>query len=353
MDTALAGPLGLALAEPVALGDQIVGDLYTAVCGIGWWKAYPDLDRQTRILLSDYLVACARAVPDNLVEAEAERLELDHAVEDFRQWLSRGVADSQRSTVEPAQSPYEELSSRRAGTHLAGALRAWGSALDCVGGCIIGVTGLSANLVRADMDTARKSLAKHSPGNQVLEQLQADLEQAEVTAGPAGWRDWLLGMRNTVVHRGRRTVTWGSNLDKSGVTDFSLRLPIAPDLTEVDAVVQAGGVMAATFSAPADALLGELSKTVGPYISDACRVLAELWRKRRADPTLLPQSPAQWKPPQGLITPPVFRGFPHLVPPPSVVTTLGVSPEGERRLRAAALTEPDTTDIRPNFRVWS
>jgi len=58
----VAGPLGLNLATSVALGDEIIGDLDSVSYGIGWWKAYPDLDRQTRILLSDYLVACARAI---------------------------------------------------------------------------------------------------------------------------------------------------------------------------------------------------------------------------------------------------------------------------------------------------
>jgi hypothetical protein len=92
----VAGPLGLNLATSVALGDEIVDDLDKAVHGIGWWKAYPDLDQQTRILLSDYLTACARAIPDNLVEAQVERLEHDHAAEDFRKWLSRGVTAGER-----------------------------------------------------------------------------------------------------------------------------------------------------------------------------------------------------------------------------------------------------------------
>jgi hypothetical protein len=97
----VAGPLGLNLATSIALGDEIVDDLDKAIHGIGWWKAYLDLDQQTRILLSDYLAACARAIPDNLVEAQVERLELDNAAEDFRQWLSRGVTAGERSTVEP------------------------------------------------------------------------------------------------------------------------------------------------------------------------------------------------------------------------------------------------------------
>jgi hypothetical protein len=349
----LAGPLGLNLVNSVQLGDEIYGDLDVSVYGIGWWKAYPDLDRKTRILLSDYLVACARAVPDNLVEAHVERLELDHAIEDFRQWMNRGMGPAGRSTVEAPQNPYEDLSNYRVRTHLAGALRAWGSALDCVGGCIIGVAGLPSNLIKADLDTALKSLGRQSSGNQILAQLQSDLEQAEASAGPAGWRDWLLGMRNTDVHRGRRTVTWSANSDGNEITDFSIRLPIQPNLTEVDAIVQAVGILGATFTAPSADMLNELTKTVGAYVNDACAILIELWRKRRATPGLLAQSPDQWKQPPGLITPSAFRGFPVLSPPASQITSLGVSPEGERRLRAAALLEPDAADRRPDPSVWS
>lgn len=42
----VAGPLSLNLATSVALGDEIVDDLDKAVHGIGWWKAYSDLDRR-------------------------------------------------------------------------------------------------------------------------------------------------------------------------------------------------------------------------------------------------------------------------------------------------------------------
>jgi len=56
--------------------------------------------------------------------------------------------------------------------HLAGVLRAWGSALACVGGCIVGVAGLPASLVRADLKTARL-LAKAEPGQR----------RAQATAG--------------------------------------------------------------------------------------------------------------------------------------------------------------------------
>jgi hypothetical protein len=348
----LADPLGLNLRNSIQLGDEIFEDLDVITYGIGWWKAYSDLDKQTRILLSDYLLACVRAIPDNLVEAEIELLELDHAIEDYRNWMNRGIENNDRYTVEPPRNPYEELSNRRVRTHLAGALRAWGSALDCVGGCIIGVTGIPGDLVKADMYTARESLQKHCPGDSLLEQLQVSLEKAEMGAGPTGWRDWLLGMRNTVVHRGRRTVTWSGNLGAGEVLDFDLRLPIAPDRTEVDAVILSGGVIAATFKAPAADMLDELSKTVGTYINDVCGLLENLWSKRRADPGLLAQSPKQWKQPNKLITPPSFRGFPRLSPQASAIISYGASPEEDRRMRAAAL-RVEGNDIKPDPRIWS
>jgi len=46
---------------------------------------------------------------------------------------------------------------------------------------------------------------------------------------------------------------------------FDLRLPIAPDRTEVDAVVLSGGVIAATVKAPATDMPNELGKTGGSY----------------------------------------------------------------------------------------
>jgi hypothetical protein len=348
----LAGPLGLDLRKSVQLGDEILGDLDVTTYGIGWWRAYSDLDSQTRILLSDYLLTCARAIPDNLIEARVELLELDHAIEDYRNWMNRGGDANGQYTIAAAESPYEELSNRRVRTHLAGALRAWGSALDCVGGCIVGVTGVPAHLVKADMYTAQEALHKHSPGDQLLEQLQTSLEKVEMDAGPTGWRDWLLGMRNTVVHRGRRTVTWSGNFGAKEVLDFDLLLPIAPDRTEIDAIILSGGVIAATFKASAAEILNELSKTVGTYVNEACGLLENLWSTRRANPGLLAQSPKQWKQPPGLITLPSFRGFPHMTPQGGMITSYAVSPEEHRRIRAAAL-RTDGDDIKPDPGIWS
>jgi hypothetical protein len=348
----LAGPLGLDLRKPVQLGDEIVADLDSRVYGIGWWQEYQDIDTKTRIFLSDYLVACARAVPGNLVEARVEHLELNHAEDDYRKWMERGVKPDGKFAFKPPRGPYEELSYLRVETHLAGMLRAWGSALDCVGGCIIGVAGLPADLVRADLKTARDSLRAPAQGSLVLRQLQADLERAEAQAGPPGWREWLLGMRNTVVHRGRRTVTWSSVVDATGLTGFTLRLPVSPEMTDVKGAVSADGYIAASFAAPAAEMLDQLGSTVGTYISDACGILGDLWRKRRADPALLAQSPRQRSPPRAAAPEPVFHGFPNLTQTPDP-TTVDVGTEAAARLNAAALTARSEADIKPDPKVWA
>lgn len=350
----LAGPLSLDLADAVALGDAILADLDSEVYGIGWWSAYPSLDRKTRILVSDYLAACARAVPDNLVEARIERLELDHAVDDFRTYLERGIRPGKPLQMKAPRGAYDELAQRRAMTHLAGMLRAWGTVLDCLGGCIVGVAGLPTNLVLADMGTARKKLEKLSPGNPVLKRLQDELDQAETDAGPPGWREWLLGMRNTVVHRGRRIATWSGDVDRTGLVGFSLQLPVSPDLTEVDAITRAGGQIAATFTAPAADLLDRLGQSVGAYTSAVSRILTRLWQKRRDDPTLLAQDPSQWKQAEGIISPvPVFRGYPGIETPRTEITSLDLGLEVYQRLQAAGLTTPDVSELRPDPKVWS
>jgi hypothetical protein len=160
-------------------------------------------------------------------------------------------------------------------------------------------------------------------------------------------------MRNTFVHRGRRTNFWVGDSDDGTADSLSLRLPLAPNLTDVDAIVQAVGFIAATFPVPATDLLGEVSKTVGTFVAEACGALTGLWRDRRTDPSLLPQSSEQWKQPEGLLTLPTFRGYPSLAQPPALSTSLGLSPEGARRLAAAALLHPMNNDRGPDPTVWT
>lgn len=351
----LADPLGLNLADAIALGDAIVSDLDPSVRGISWWSTYTDIGRQERILISDYLVACARNVPSSLVEAKIEHLEFNHAIEDFGREFGRRLNIRSNGVVNyrPPRGPFDDLAQHRVNTHMAGMLRAWGTALDGVGSCLIGVAGLSSDLKKADIGTAWTALTKASPNIPRLAKLYADFQQAETDAGPSGWRQWLQDMRNTVVHRGRRTTTWSGESSEAGLNDFMLRLPSSPDLSDVEGAVYAGGQMAAVFASPGVQMMEHLATCVNAYVSSASKILLDLWTERRASPALLSQDPKQWKKAVKVILPlPTFRGFPDLAVPPAA-TTLDVGSETATRLHAAALAWRSESDIKPDPQVWS
>lgn len=350
-DRRLNDSLGLGIGFVIDLGDLLRDDLDPSKHGIGWWEVYKDIDAKTRIFISDYLVSCARDVATNLLEAYAYRLEFDHALEDFKAYMARGISKNKTVIPEP-RGMYEELSYFRVSAHLVGVLRAFGSALDCLGGCIVGVAGLPIDIVRTSHATATDSLSAQGATITRLGQLHSDLLQCESSAGPAGWTDWLVAMRNTVVHRARRIVAYSIDRGVGGQVSMELLLPQAPELTEVEGWIYAGGYVASQFQAPADDFLTELAKTVNSYADCAARLLIDLWRDRQANPSLIVQPVKQWKNPKGVINPvPAFGGYPVSITT-SQVTGVGVANETAIRLTAAALTDQGQNDIRPSSTVW-
>jgi hypothetical protein len=144
----------------------------------------------------------------------------------------------------------------------------------------------------------------------LLSRLYDDLLRCEADAGPEGWIPWLVGMRNTVVHRARRVVTFNVNRGPGGQVDLELLLPRSPELTEVEAWIHAGGQVASHFEVPADAFLTKLAASVHGYLDGAARLLITLWAERKADPSLITQPVRQWKEPASIISPvPSFGGF--------------------------------------------
>jgi hypothetical protein len=149
-DRRLNDELGLGVGSVIDLGDTLRDDLDTSSYGIGWWSSYPALSRKTRIFISDYLVASARDVATNLLEAHAYRLEFDHALDDFKEYMKRGIRRNS-AVIPPPRGLYDDLSYFRISAHLVGMLRAFGSTLDCLGGCIVGVAGLPTDIVRTSL----------------------------------------------------------------------------------------------------------------------------------------------------------------------------------------------------------
>ncbi|MFJ8582620.1 hypothetical protein [Micromonospora sp. NPDC093277] len=239
--------------------------------------------------------------------------------------------------------------------HFVGILRALGSALDCLGACLVGVAALPTPLVKADWNKALDVLRKRGV-DPVQVALLDDIEKAIVDVGPWGWVGWLLAMRNTDVHRGRRVVTFDTVFGGRGeLVGFMMKLPRVPELTEVEAWVDAGGYVSAYFDAPADELIADITTSVHTLIESVSELLIALWARRRANPGLLPQPVEQWKPATQLITGlGRFAGYPKdPVTTESDVTGFGVSDEMLRRISAAGLGVKDSGDLKPSPRVWN
>ena len=351
-DHRLNDELRLGIGSVIALGDLLRSDLDVSAYGIGWWADYAALNRKARIFISDYLLACARDVATNLLEGYAYRLEFDHALADFEEYMRRGIRKN-ATVIPPPRGQYDDLSYFRVTAHLAGILRAFGSALDCLGGCIVGVAGLPADIVRTSLHQAKESLRGQCSGSNRLSRLYDDLLQCETDAGPEGWISWLVGMRNTVVHRARRVVTFNTNRGPGGHVDFALFLPRSPELTEVEAWIYAGGHVASQFEVPAGEFLTRLAASVHSYVDAAAGLLMALWAERKAAPSLIEQSPRQWKEPTGIIKPvPSFGGF-DIPAVAGKVSGVGVSNELALRLDAAGLADLGPDDVRPSPAVWS
>ena len=187
----------------------------------------------------------------------------------------------------------------------------------------------------------------------VLENLQAALVAAESQAGPDAWREWLVAMRNTVVHRGRHISSWTIEVNDAGVDGFGLKLPVSPEFTEVDRLIRTGGAIASNFEASAGEFLDKMQDAVVTYVEQSCAALTRLWRARRADPALVVQSPKQWRQSSKLIVPvPQFQGF---VPNSSggPVTAMGAGSEATLRLQAAGMVPVEGRNWWPDPKVWS
>ena len=190
------------------LAEQVTGDLDPRTYGAGWWHGH--LDPPRRVLIADQLVLDVRSVARNLLEATLHRLEAEQAwaewEERFRGHLRAG---GDPSRLPPPRCPADELPFCQAGLHVAGVFRAVGSALDCLAGALIGVAALPMPILRADFHGTRRKLAnKLRSQHPEWERLHQHLEGVIAQAGPAGWLDWAIDMRNMLVHRGRHvTIT--------------------------------------------------------------------------------------------------------------------------------------------------
>ena len=303
----LAAALNVDLPVWHALASEIIEDLDGESLGIGWWVPNPGTSR--RVLISDHLFVCAQSVTTNLVEARLHLLEAADFWERENDFNARAVSITRDRRigiqVPNRMRPVDDVQSSMVTLHTVGFIRAIAGALDCLGAVIVGVAALKVNILRADLDRARRALGRiggAGRGEQLQRDLNGALEAAINESGPSGWLPWATDLRNMLIHRGRRL--WISELRPmpSSIispggepvirTDVIHLLPRDPGKSDVEMFLSAGTPPVLTESAEIT-LRGILESTLS-LLERSGHLLLNLWRTRRADPGVLTQPREQW-----------------------------------------------------------
>lgn len=289
------------------LGNEILSDLDEHTFGVRWWAPHPGTSR--RILISDHLFTCVRSVETNLIEA---RLHLIEAMDfweresDFHARTVSITADGKLDVQLPERKrPLDEITPAMAMLHSVGFIRATAGAMDCFGASVVGVVAVRTNLLRADLDSSRRTLAHvagASAGERAQAQFGAELEALIERVGPPGWFRWVIDLRNTLIHRGRRLQMSELRPVPSGIvgldgrpvirTDVIHQPPRDPGRSDVEMFLDAAHAPVLTESA-AMTLLGVLESTLR-LIGEGGALLLDFWRARRANVALLLQPREQW-----------------------------------------------------------
>jgi len=355
-DDRLGVALGLRLESVRSLRDAVLGNLDDKNYGVGWWAPHPGTSR--RILISDHLLQCVVSIGVNLVEAKLHLLELADWQERQQRFLARSVKlDGHGRPVvahPPRESPSDDLMDVMADLHIAGFFRAVGSTMDCLGGALIGVLGLKTDILRSDMDKARKALkqisAPTTPGEQIQANARNELDQLVVASGPHGWLDWATDYRNMLVHRGRRLHLGKLELEALVFGPDGRKVPRS---TPVRLLAQDPGlsdIEAMTFLSKVLPVLGEDSRvtldgllaSANQFAEGMSALLLRAWNARRATPSLIPQPREQWP----KVPASSSRGFQGYAPGTQKLdaTMLQASPSLLRRIVAASLHDPAHKD---------
>lgn len=320
-DEAFAAAVGVDVAPLRALAAEIFGDLDDThgLFGVGWWFPHPGTQR--RIAISDYLLRVVESVGVNLVEARLHQLDSLAAFEAEDEFIARAVDYDNRGAIEvkmpPRTRPLDDLPRLLRDLQIAGFFRAIGSALDCLAAAVVGVLGMPERIQFADLGTVVKGLAKPIAANSPEAILWIPVRDALDRVGNqphAGWLEWTLQYRNTLVHRARPisllSLKPRPTLARAGHpvphirTSQVLMLARDPRRSDVEVLQDTRGpILTEDARSTMECIL---NSTIG-LCEEVGGLLLDAWRQRRADPALLPQPAKQW-PSYPSAAPSVFDG---------------------------------------------
>ena len=204
-------------------------------------------------------------------------------------------------------TPLESLGPEIVRLHEVGVVRALSGALDCAAGTVIGVMALPLSILKADFlgvlrHFSRRRAAPTTDGERLQQQFALQLTETIGHVGPVGWLDWVLSVRNMLVHRGRR-MEIGQFVPREPVLRDArgrpilrarviTHLPLEPDRSDVDVHLEPNlpPVLTEDVKQTLEGAMG----SVRALIEALGEQLAAAWEWRKAHPTELVQPSAQW-----------------------------------------------------------
>lgn len=305
IDRRFHAALGADVPSAGELAREILNDLSMKLTGVYWWSSTPVRERA---LIGDYLYQCAFGIEVNLAEAKLHYLEFLHARDKQNKRIAGVVSISPAGEVAvkmPAsRTPLDDLPNKLESMHVCGFFQSIGSALDCLGGVIIGVLGLPYNLRKNDIaavERAFKKLTKTgTPGNNIQFDFLELFQSVKATTGVSEWLEYSDQYRNMFIHRGRRlmfnqmTPRPSIVLDKDGnsrpITTATMHLVSEPDKSDAESFMHSN----VTLNEDAEVTLTGIFDSCRDMLIHLCDRLSEIWRERRADPSLIDQPATQW-----------------------------------------------------------
>lgn len=264
-------------------------------------------DESERAIASDQVAQSARAVAENLLEAE---LHYEALKEIFGE---DGL--SYPSSADPKEYARQGA---EIDLHITGFVRGLGSALDCLAAVAIGVLRIPESIHRAGLPTLEGRLrdnhlgkGKSSSADQEKSWQQFyDLIQKHAASPPTGWFEWLGGMRNLNVHRARLTrvmlgrgkdddhpvllVFSSEPIDLTKDAKFDMHLRKRPQLPDMQDFITAPQAEDLFLNETTETTLFGVLHLAAVFLEDAASFLLAAWRQSEGQLADFPSPPGKW-----------------------------------------------------------
>ena len=302
--------IGVKQPHWASLGREIFADFAEQQpYGIGWWAPGPGTSR--RILIADQLSCCLASVAGNMTEASLHWLEYLDASDRDSAPSRRCREDASRRPVHRPAAPAMPFRTARPRfcPNASGRFDPRGShPLSTVSPASSSASPpcrkvFSRRISSKPAQCWLTSTARPVPGAKAQADFAARLEAAIAAAGPHGWLDWTLDLRNMLVHRGRRIelgqylpitpVLLGPDGKPAPRARRVSHLPRDPGRSDIEVFVDTPWNM--VLHEEETRTLRGLMNSTSLLLEAGARHLLDLWRWRRAHPGDLRQPADQWK----------------------------------------------------------